>query len=330
MKGFLAFLLCLAVANGFVLKVEEDELQWKAWKNFHGKSYATESEEDARKAIWKDNLMKIAEHNSQGRSHVLAMNHFGDLTQDEYSFFYLGMRSHFSNETKRSGSTFLEPSHVSLPTEVDWRKEGYVTGVKNQGQCGSCWAFSTTGSLEGQHFKKTGQLVSLSEQNLVDCSTSYGNHGCQGGLMDYAFKYIKANGGIDTEASYPYEARNDNCHFSASSVGATDTGFVDVPQGSESGLQSATATVGPISVAIDASHMSFQFYHSGVYNEPRCSSTQLDHGVLVVGYGTYQGQDYWLVKNSWGTGWGMEGYIMMSRNKNNQCGIATSASYPLV
>jgi len=313
-----------------MIKVEEDELQWKAWKSFHGKSYATESEEAMRKAIWRDNLKKITEHNSQGHSYMLAMNHFGDLTQNEFSFFYLGMPSYSLNQTKRSGSTYMEPSHVSLPTEVDWRKEGYVTGVKNQGQCGSCWAFSTTGSLEGQHFKKTGQLVSLSEQNLVDCSTSYGNHGCRGGLMDNAFRYIKANGGIDTEASYPYEAKNGKCRYNSSNTGATETGYVDIPKGDEEALQSAAATVGPISVAIDARHMSFQFYYSGVYNEQSCSSTKLDHAVLVVGYGTYQGQDYWLVKNSWGTGWGMQGYIMMSRNKNNQCGIATGASYPLV
>ncbi|XP_044175712.1 procathepsin L-like isoform X2 [Acropora millepora] len=330
MKGFLALLCCLAATSGFVLREDDYDTQWKAWRAFYKKSYATETEENARRGIWRDNLKKIAKHNSEGHSHVLAMNQFGDLTETEYRFLYLGMRSHFSTESKRNGSTYLPPSHVTLPAEVDWRQEGYVTPVKNQGQCGSCWAFSTTGSLEGQHFKKTGKLVSLSEQNLVDCSSSYGNHGCQGGLMDNAFRYIKANDGIDTEASYPYVGYNERCRFRAVDVGATDSGYVDISSGDENALESATATVGPISVAIDASHMSFQFYHSGVYNNPSCSSTQLDHGVLVVGYGTYEGNDYWLVKNSWGTSWGMEGYIMMSRNRNNQCGIATSASYPLV
>lgn len=329
MKGCLAFLCCLALTSGFVLN-GGDDAQWRAWKAFYKKSYETQSEENARRAIWRDNLKKITKYNSQGRSHVLAMNQFGDLTQNEYRFIYLGTRSHYFKETKRNGSTYLPLSHVTLPAEVDWRKEGYVTPVKNQGQCGSCWAFSSTGSLEGQHFKKTGRLVSLSEQNLVDCSGSYGNQGCEGGLMDNSFRYIKANGGIDTEASYPYEGVDGRCRFRAEDVGATDSGYVDITQGSENDLQSATATVGPISVAIDASHMSFQFYSRGVYDNPSCSSTQLDHGVLVVGYGTYQGKEYWLVKNSWGTSWGMEGYIMMSRNKNNQCGIATSASYPLV
>jgi cathepsin L len=258
----------------------------------------------------------------------MGVNKYTDLSHKEFIAVMNGWKK-TTNST--GGSTYLSPNiKLNLPDTVDWRDKGYVTPIKDQSQCGSCWAFSTTGSLEGQNFRKTGNLVSLSEQNLVDCSTSFGNEGCNGGLMDNAFKYIKSNNGIDTEESYPYEGKDDKCRYKAEDKGASDTGFVDVTSGDESKLQEAVATVGPVSVAIDASNPSFQSYKKGIYDEAACSSENLDHGVLAVGYGTLNGVDYWLVKNSWGTTWGDEGYIYMSRNKGNQCGIATAASYPTV
>lgn len=198
------------------------------------------------------------------------------------------------NMNKPKGHRFLKPSNVQIPDSVDWRDKGYVTPVKDQGQCGSCWAFSAVASLEGQHFKATGKLVSLSEQNLVDCSGKFGNQGCSGGLMDQAFAYIKANKGIDTEASYPYKAVDSRCKFNPKTVGATVTGFTDIPLGDEDALTKAIATVGPISVAIDASHDSFQLYSSGIYNEPDCSSEALDHGVTAVGYGSNSDGDFYM------------------------------------
>lgn len=225
-------------------------------------------------------------------------------------------------------ATFIYADNVELPTAIDWRSNA-VTPVKHQGKCGSCWSFSTTGALEGQHFRKNKKLVSLSEQNLVDCSKK-GNHGCSGGWMNTAFQYIKDNGGIDTEKSYPYLGTDtQKCKFSKSSIGATCTGFTSIATADEKQLMNAVATVGPIAVAIQVTR-SFQTYQSGVYYEVGCDPRKLNHAVLIVGYGTEGSNDYWLVKNSWGTQWGQDGYIKMSRNKNNNCGIASAASYPLV
>jgi cathepsin L len=331
MKSVALVALCLvAAATAYPQFTVELNEEWEAYKSTHSKVYSAD-EELMRRLIWEQNLQHIQKHNLEFdrgvHSYTLGMNQFGDMTFTEFKTKYLSPMP----SSEPEGSLYLAPSNVgALPDEVDWRTKGYVTGIKDQKQCGSCWAFSTTGSLEGQHFKKTGNLVSLSEQNLVDCSGKFGNMGCNGGLMDNAFKYIKANKGIDTEACYPYKARDQKCTFKSSCIGATVSGFVDIPSKNESALQQAVATVGPISVAIDAGHNSFQLYKSGVYDEPHCSQTELDHGVLAVGYGTESGKTYWLVKNSWGTSWGMKGYIMMSRNKKNQCGIATAASYPLV
>jgi len=335
MKAFVA--LCVLFVGAYCAPMLDEQLgnQWTLFKRVHEKQYNSVEEEATRRSIWEANLAKINKHNLEAdmgvHTYTLGMNRFGDMTHEEFKKQMNGLKiSVDTDKTDFDHHTFMAPSNVVLPAAVDWRTKGYVTPVKDQGQCGSCWAFSTTGSLEGQHFAKTQKLVSLSEQNLVDCSGKFGNMGCDGGLMDSAFQYIKANGGIDTESSYPYEARDGKCRFKKENVGATDTGFVDIKAQNETDLQTAIATLGPISVAIDASQDSFQFYKSGVYNEPDCSSTQLDHGVLAVGYDTQNGKDYYIVKNSWGTSWGNKGYIWMTRNKKNQCGIATMASYPLV
>jgi cathepsin L len=322
----------LVLSCTLALNVELNQY-WKQWKELHGKRYF-DAEEHVRRAIWEDNLKFVQQHNLLAdlgqHTYWVKMNKFADLTVTEFSKMVNGYNMSMRGERQQHRHEFTRNPNVKLPDTVDWRTQGYVTEVKDQGQCGSCWAFSSTGALEGQHFKQSGTLTSLSEQNLVDCSGKYGNQGCNGGLMDQAFEYIKENTGIDTEDSYPYEAKDDQCRFNRANVGATDTGFTDITSKDESALQEAVATVGPISVAIDASHASFQMYSHGVYNEPFCSQTRLDHGVLAVGYGADSGKDYWLVKNSWSETWGDKGYIMMSRNKRNQCGIATAASYPLV
>ncbi|KAG9268256.1 cathepsin L1-like [Astyanax mexicanus] len=333
MRVFLAVAALVAVASAASLSLED--LEFHAWKLKFGKIYHSVEEESQRKLTWLTNRKLVLVHNmlaDQGiKSYRLGMTFFADMDNKEYRKLFASCLGSFNRTKAHSATTFLRQTlRDPLPDTVDWRPKGYVTDIKDQKDCGSCWAFSATGSLEGQTFRKTGKLVSLSEQQLVDCSGDYGNFGCGGGLMDQAFEYIKANKGIDTEDSYPYEAVDGDCRFKPDSVGATCTGFVDITSGDEKALQEAVATIGPISVAIDAGHSSFQLYESGIYNEPDCSSTELDHGVLAVGYGTDNGKDYWLVKNSWGLDWGNKGYIQMSRNEDNQCGIATMSSYPLV
>ncbi|XP_021961392.1 cathepsin L1 [Folsomia candida] len=323
-------LLVLTVSQAVSLsQLAKDE--WDAFKATHQKLYENDVEERFRMKVYLENRQRIAKHNKeQNLPYKLAMNKFGDLLHHEFTRRMNGYRSDRRNSSV-FGATFLTPESFTAPNEVNWTAKGYVTPVKDQGGCGGCWAFSATGSLEGQHMRKTGKLVSLSEQNLIDCSWNGGNEGCLGGLMDPAFIYIKNNNGIDTEASYPYQAQTYGCRYKKENSGASDIGYVDIPSGDEEKLKQAVASVGPISVAIDASHESIMFYSSGVYTEKWCSSTVLDHAVLVVGYGTTEeGQDYWLVKNSWSTAWRNRGYIQIARNHQNECGVATQASYPLV
>lgn len=223
-----------------------------------------------------------------------------------------------------------------LPSSIDWRNEGAVNGVRNkrQGECGSCWAFSTTGAIEGQHFRKTGKLVSLSEQNLVDCTD---NCSCEDGCsLNEAYSHVM-NNGIDTTDEYPtpYSEAGGVCKFVNSSNVIKITGFKMIiasnSKGHEYELQEAIATIGPISVEMDASHSSFQHYHGGIYYEPKCKSSGLDHGVLAVGYGTTEkGEHYYIVKNWWGEDWGDRGYFKIVRNRNNHCGIASVVVYPIV
>jgi cathepsin L len=319
MKTFIVALL-FACAT-FALSEVEYQSAFTFWMQQNQKSYHHD-EFLHRFRTFKANLDFVNRHNANSnKTFTVAMNKFGDLSIQEFSRFYLGTKATVVPRHHRA------VHNPKLPASWDWRKQGAVTPIKNQGQCGSCWSFSTTGSTEGCHMISTKKLVSLSEQNLMDCSTSQGNQGCDGGLMTQAMTYIISNGGIDTESSYPYTAQDGTCSYSASNSGATLKSFVNVNSGDENDLQVKVST-GPTSVAIDASQNSFQFYSSGVYNEPACSTSQLDHGVLAIGWGVDSGTAFWLVKNSWGTDWGMNGYIEMSRNLNNQCGIATMATLP--
>jgi len=294
-----------------------------------GKTYATREELVLRRAIYAANVAKIEKHNAEAaqglHTWTQGVNKFTDLMPAEFT---ARMTGGYRAKEKRSKNVNLTLLHASaLPDSVDWTTKGAVTPIKDQGQCGSCWAFSTTGSTESAVFLATGTLPSLSEQQLVDCSGAEGNQGCNGGLMDYGFQYIIDNNGIGSEASYPYTAADGTCKKVASV--ATIKSFTDVPSGSDTALMTAIAQQ-PVSIAVEADQASFQSYVSGVMTAA-CGSN-LDHGVLAVGYGTDAGQDYYKVKNSWGTSWGDKGYIRLGRGAkfgaNGQCGILMDPSYP--
>ena len=296
------------------------------WRVKYNKTYRISGEIDIHKYYknWLNNRDYINLHNSKNLEYTLELNDRADQNPD----LWINQKNyniHIATKEFIDPIEYLEES--GLPSSVDWRISGIVTPVKNQQQCGSCWAFSAVGSMEGQHAKKTGNLMSLSESQIVDCDKN--DSGCEGGWMDNAFEYAIENG-METEGEYPYQPVDGPCNFTKSKVRASFSNYTDV-LGGEAGLKKAVAEVGPVSVAIDASMSDFQVYKEGVYYNPDCSTTMLDHGVLVVGYNsTDNGTDYWVVKNSWGEGWGNNGYIWMARNRNNSCGIATKPSYPIV
>merc|ERR1712121_258217 len=319
MKLF-ALIACLALASAY-------DQGWEDYKLEFNKHY-TADEELARYAIWKKQNEEIDLHNAlYGHEFTLAINELSDLTEEEYKKFYL---SSLIVPEGPSNATLYVPTNEPIPNSVDWRSQGMVTDVKNQGACGSCYSFSATGAHEGQWKKHHGSLPILSEQQIVDCSGRFHNQGCHGGWYQWSWNYIKSCGGNQGEDSYRYTARQGRCQFNRGSVVATCTGFHDTQHGSESDLTNALSSVGPVSVSIDASPSTFRSYRSGVHYSRSCSSYRLNRAVLAVGYGSEGGNDYYLVKNSWGTRWGAGGYIKMAKNKQNNCGIASKPSYPLV
>ncbi|XP_041843099.1 cathepsin S, ortholog2, tandem duplicate 1 [Melanotaenia boesemani] len=330
MLGSLLLVSLCATAAAAMFENKLD-FHWELWKKTHGKKYHSEEEDVRRRDLWEKNLLLITVHNLEAsmgfHTYDLSMNFMGDLTEEEIMQSFTTLIP--PTGIQRAPSAFAGASGADVPDTMDWREKGCVTKVKMQGACGSCWAFSAVGALEGQLAKKTGQLIDLSPQNLVDCSTEYGNHGCNGGFMHHAFEYVIKNQGIDSDESYPYTGVQQQCRYDPKNRAANCSSYNFLQEGDESALKQGIATVGPISVAIDARRPRFAFYRSGVYDDPSCSQV-VNHGVLAVGYGTLNGQDYWLIKNSWGTSFGDQGYIRMARNKSNQCGIALYPCYPVM
>merc|ERR1719310_1285406 len=313
-----ASLAVLAAANA-----PDYAAMWQKFKVDYSKDYSKNGADDEQQRfeIFKTNVDIIEEHNAKKLSWELGINEFADLTSEEFFSTRLG----YKPEATRLGTKVPFPNITDVADSVNWVTAGAVTPVKNQQRCGSCWAFSTTGALEGA-FKIAGNpLTSLSEEDLVQCN-SVTDHGCQGGLMDNAFDWVEKNG-ICSEADYPYTSGGGvtgTCKKTCKPI-VTITGHTDVPSGDEASLKAAVSKQ-PVSVAIEADKSAFQLYKGGVLDNPACGK-QLDHGVLVVGYGTDGGKDYWKVKNSWGATWGEKGYLRMVRNKN-RCGISTQPSYP--
>ena len=301
-----------------------------AWLLEHKPHYRNNVEKVAdRFKIFAKNLDKIREINAQNKSYYLGLTGLTDLTQEEYKQFYLNKELKSAKQTSTLPFTH---ANVEAVDKIDWRDKGAVTPVKNQGMCGSCWAFSSTGSMEGINFINSGKLISLSEEQLVNCDKT--DHGCNGGLMDNAFKYVINNGGIDTEADFPYHAFALWRTCPADKEGnhaVTITDYTDVPTKNKDALLQALSAQ-PVSIAIEADHFVFQNYRGGIITEDTCGDT-LDHGVLAVGFDTTADTPYWIVKNSWGASWGESGYVRLAINvtdTSGQCGILEHPVYPVI
>ncbi|XP_064968736.1 cysteine protease XCP1-like [Musa acuminata AAA Group] len=309
---------------------------FEQWCRAHGKVYMHPAEKARRFEYFLANLRYVFDRNSRRSSsssshgHAVGLNRFADLSNEEFKATYMSKIGR-KREVGMSRGGDMEKTRESCdaPASLDWRKKGVVTAVKDQGYCGSCWAFSSTGAMEGINAITTGDLISLSEQELIDCDKT--NAGCQGGYMDYAFEWVVKNKGIDTESNYPYTGQNEACNTIKEKMKAvTIDGYQDVTPNEDALLCAVLKQ--PISVGIVGSSLDFQLYAGGIYDGD-CSSNpdDIDHAVLIVGYGSQRDVDYWIVKNSWGTTWGMQGYIYIRMNTGlpyGVCAINAMASYP--
>ncbi|KAI3968388.1 hypothetical protein MKW92_029304 [Papaver armeniacum] len=311
----------------FIHGTTSSSVSHEDYPQIHGKHYATASIVREKFSNFVENVELIKSTNSRKLTYTLAVNEFADLSWEELKTKRMRGSPRIFN-TESSTQSFNVQARASLPMKKDWRDDGIVTPVKEQGDCSSCWAFSATGALEAAYAKAFRKQISLSEQQLVDCSAAYGNDGCEGGLPSQAFEYVRLNGGLESRKTYPYTEKQGACRNSSAEAKVKVMG-VNITQGEES-LKHAVGHVGPVSVLIDAID-SFTFYEKGIFASDQCGNTFVDmnHAVLAVGYGIENGTKYWIIKNSWGTDWGERGYGRVEMG-TNMCGIATFGSYPII
>ena len=333
MKFLLTF-LSFSFVSSFYVRNENDNTynMFLNFTNNYNKTYDSIHSHEYRYAIFLENLDIINDHNTNNNDWKMDINSFADLTRDEFASKYInGFNMPDLDKQAFMVNDYFETVSKDLPESLDWVEKGAVTPVKDQAQCGSCWAFSSTGSVEGAYFLASGKLVSLSEQELVDCSGSFGNEACNGGLYSNSFEYIKQNG-ICSESSYSYSGTDGDCNKKCTSITKIDS-FINIEPGNEDALIHAVLQQ-PVSIAIEADQTVFQFYSYGVMDSTSCG-TNLDHAVLIVGWGEINDKKYWKVKNSWGPNWGDNGYILIGRSVKNQkvdgiCGVLSLPSYPVI
>ena len=317
-----AFLAITALAS-IPINQEEIKSLWSSWKIYNGKSY-TLAEEVARLAIFEENYKKVIQFNAANEDVKFAMNKFADLTSTEFKTLYASGYQPKSDLPVYESADSVEVG--DLPASVDWRSKGAVSKVKNQGQCGSCWTFATTGVLESFYFINHGTLLSFSEQQIVDCDKN--SDGCSGGDPIEALSYT-AEYGLELEATYPYNAADNSCKYKKALALTTNGGSKLVTAKDTVALKTALVSQ-PVSVAIEADEDVFQLYSSGVIKSG-CGAS-LDHAVLTVGYVTVSGDEAFIVKNSWGASWGQEGYVYLSTDQtlNSGSGACGILSQPVV
>ena len=324
----------LAIVAGSQLMSENstsqnEQLSRQKFENFvvsYGRKYISPAEKEFRFKVFVQNLEEIVKINSANISYKYGLNNFSDMTQEEFKAKYLG---YVSNKKESELSAMNQHSLTSGPASVDWRTKGAVTPVKDQGACGSCWAFAATGALEGAYFLKNGSQLSFSEQHLVDCSWLQGNLGCSGGLANRAFRYWEKKGFLK-ESDYEYTAKNGNCQYEKKKdlvVGKLSK-FIQNGNTEDDLLESLV--IAPTAVAVNATPL--MKYSSGIYSDTTAcpaNFNDLNHAVLAVGYGADSaGNKFWIVKNSWGTSWGENGYFRLGRGviAGGVCGVALDTS----